>query len=177
VILDVRDVRRPRYLGRTALPQGVGNAHSAWLAAGERVLIETHEDAGGTPLFYDVADPRTPRLLGGLRLPDAVLEEGARGRLGTVSGLDVADSVHDAKVRGSTVFFSWYRQGVVAADASDPASPRFLARFLPPPARDPESLFCPGRACTAVWGVFVLGDLVLASDMPGGLWVLRFRSG
>ena len=159
------------------MPSGTGNAHSAWLGAGERVLVETHEDRGGTPVFYDVSDPAKPQALGRLELPDAVLAEGTRNRLGAVSGLDLADSVHDAKVRGSTAFFSWYRQGVVAADVSDPSAPRFLARFLPPPARDPEKLFCPDSACTAFWGVAVLGDLVLASDMPGGLWVLRFRNG
>jgi hypothetical protein len=176
VILDIRDPRRPRYLGRTPMPAGVENAHSAWLAAGERVLVETHEDKGGAPTLYDISNPRTPRRLGELTLSNAVLEEGARGRLGTVSGLDIADSVHDPKVRGSIAFFSWYRQGLVAADISDPRAPRFLARFLPPEARDPEELFCPGEACTAFWGVSLLGDLVLASDMPGGLWVLRLRN-
>jgi hypothetical protein len=176
VVLDVRDPRRPRYLGRTPLAPGVGNAHSSWLAARERILVETHEAKGGTPTLYDVSNPRAPRRLADFSLSNAVLEEGARARLGTASGLDLADSVHDAKVRGSVAFFSWYRQGVVAVDIADPTAPRFLARFLPPEARDPERLFCPGQACTAFWGVYVLGDLVLASDMTGGLWVLRYRN-
>ena len=60
-------------------------------------------------------------------------------------------------------------------DVSDPRRPRFLQRFLPRPQEDPERLLCPGGRCTAVWGVDVEGDVVVASDMIGGLWVLRLR--
>jgi hypothetical protein len=78
-------------------------------------------------------------------------------------------------VLGPTAYFSWYSQGVVAADVANPANPRFLARFLPPQAADRESLLCPGKRCTAVWGVDVAGQYVVASDLVSGLWVLRLR--
>lgn len=169
VVLDITRPARPRYLGRTGDTE---NAHSAALRG--TLLVETHETEGGTPSFFDVSDPRAPRLLGRLDLPEGLLAEGRRQRIGTVSGLSLADSVHDAKLMENIAFFSWYRQGVVAADVSDPAAPTVLARFLPPEARDRERLLCPGQACTAFWGVYVLPDgTVLASDMPGGLWVLR----
>ena len=107
-----------------------------------------------------------------------MLRRGQRARgVFPVSGLDLTDSVHDAKVQGDTALFSWYAQGVVAADVSDPTRPRFLTRFLPRPGDDPEKLLCPGRRCTAVWGVDLEGDLVVASDMVSGLWVLRLRRG
>ena len=172
VILDVSRPERPRYLGRTEATQ---NAHSAWL--GRRgLLIETHETSGGIPTFHDVSNPAAPRRLGELRLPSAVLAAGRRaGGLSAVSGLDLTDSVHDPKVVGTTAYLSWYSQGVVAADVSNPAKPRFLARFLPPPAADPERLLCPGRRCVAVWGMDSAGDLVVAADMISGLWVLRLR--
>lgn len=116
--------------------------------------------------------------LGRLELPSAVVSAGHRARgLHPVSGLDLTDSVHDAKVQGDLALFSWYGQGVVAVDVSSPSRPRFLTRFLPPAAKDPEQLLCPGRRCVAVWGVDVDGDLVVASDMLGGLWVLRLRRG
>lgn len=176
VILDIRDPANPRYLGRTDAAGATGDsAHSAWLAPGERILVETHERGGGIPLFFDVSNPRAPKLLSRFRLSERELQRGRRERLSPVSGLDLADSVHDAKVRGKVAFFSWYRQGVVAADIADPRRPKFLARFLPPPARDRESLFCPGESCTAFWGVYATPQYVLASDMLGGLWVLRFR--
>jgi hypothetical protein len=172
VILDISDPAAPRYLGRTPPAQ---NAHSAWVGRGG-LLVETHEETGGVPTLYDASDPRAPRRVGELRLPPALLARGLRWRgAGPVSGLALEDSVHDAKVVGTTGFFSWYAQGVVAADLSDPAAPRVLARFLPRPAADRERLICPGRPCAAVWGVDVEGDLVAASDLVSGLWLLRLR--
>jgi hypothetical protein len=176
VILDIRDPANPRYLGRTDAAGAAGDsAHSSWLAPGEKILVETHERAGGIPLFFDVSNPRAPKLLSRFRLSERELQRGRRERLSPVSGLDLADSVHDPKVRGKVAFFSWYRQGVVAVDIANPRRPKFIARFLPPPARDPESLFCPGESCTAFWGVYATSTHMLASDMLGGLWVLRFR--
>jgi hypothetical protein len=172
VILDISQPSRPRYLGRTGATE---NAHSAWLGR-NGLLIETHETPGGVPTFYDVSNPAAPTRLAEFRLPSAVLAAGRRaGGLSTVSGIDLTDSVHDPKIVGTTAYFSWYSQGVVAADVSNPARPRFLARFLPRAAADRERLFCPGRRCTAVWGVDLAGDLLVASDMVSGLWVLRLR--
>jgi hypothetical protein len=141
------------------------------------LLVETHETRGGVPVLYDVAHPRTPRRLGTFRLPGAALAAGHRlgGSLSYRGSVDLTDSVHDAKVAGNRAFFSWYNQGVVAADVSNPRRPRFLARFMPKPARDPDVLLCPGRSCTAVWGVFVAPGYLLASDLNSGLWVLRLR--
>jgi hypothetical protein len=172
VILDVSAPERPRYLGRTG---NAVNAHSAWLGR-NGLLVETHETEGGTPTLHDVSRPSAPRLLSTFRLPSRVLAAGRRaGGLSAVGSLDLTDSVHDAKVLGPTAYFSWYSQGVVAADVANPANPRFLARFLPPPAADRESLLCPGKRCTAVWGVDVAGQYVVASDLVSGLWVLRLR--
>ena len=171
VVLDISRPARPRFVGRTGDTQ---NAHSAAIRGS--LLVQTHETEGGTPAFFDVSNPRRPRLLGRLELPERLLAEGRRERIGTVSGLSLADSVHDAKLAGAIAYFSWYRQGIVAADVSDPAAPEVLARFLPPEAPDREKLFCPGEACTAFWGVYVMPNgVVLASDMLGGLWVLYLR--
>ena len=95
--------------------------------------------------------------------------------LDSVSGLGLTDSVHDGKFAGRYAFFSWYAQGVVLADVANPRKPRLVARFLPQPGADPERLLCPGTRCVSVWGVDVDGDLVVASDMNAGLWVLRVR--
>jgi hypothetical protein len=171
VILDISAPEHPRYLGRTTAAGE--NAHSAWLGRGG-LLIETHETPGGVPTLFDVSDPASPRPLSQLRLPSTVLAAGHRAAgLSGIRGFDLTDSVHDPKVVGGTAFFSWYSQGVVAADVTNPRRLRFLARFLPTPAADREALLCPGKRCVAVWGVDTLGSLVLASDMNSGLWVLR----
>ncbi len=164
VILDIRDPAHPVYLGRT--PPGQGNAHSAWLAGGGRILLETHELEHGRPVIWDVADAASPVKLATVQLP-ARLRPG-----GAYSGLSLADSVHDPKVAGRFAYFSWYGQGVALFDLANPRKPRFLARFLPPPERDSHGLLCPGAACSAVWGVFPTPRYILASDLNSGLWVL-----
>jgi hypothetical protein len=165
VILDISDPSKPRYLGRTA--SGQGNAHSAWLTPGEKILVETHETLDGRPVVWNVANPAHPVRLATIQLPPT-LDSG-----GIFTGqLPLTNSVHDPKIVGHYVYFSWYGQGVLLYDLKNPRKPRFLGRFLPPPTRDRHSLLCPGDRCTAVWGVFPTAHYVLASDMSSGLWVL-----
>jgi hypothetical protein len=178
VILDISRPEQPHYLGRTHFDGSeLGNAHSAALGPGETVLAETHETDGGTPTLWDVSDPASPKRLGEVALTPQLVRQGRLGEeVERVSGLDLSDSVHDAKLAGRYGYFSWYRQGVVVADVSDPRHPVVVARFLPTPAPDPAELLCPGRSCRAVWGVALAPPYVLASDMVGGFWVLRLRS-
>ncbi len=163
VILDIADPAHPRYLGRTA--PGQGNAHSAWLAEGGKIMLETHETLRGRPVVWQIADPAHPVRLATVRLPARLLPGGD-------SSGSLADSVHDPKVLGRYAYFSWYGQGVALFDLKNPRRPRFLTRFLPPPKRDRHGLLCPGGSCTAVWGVFPTPKYVLASDLNSGLWVL-----
>ena len=170
VILDVRSPAHPRYLGRTHfLPGEEGDAHSSVLTRGGRLLIETHETAGGKPTFWNVANPRRPVRLGVFSPPRRLYRAVPPGNTG------LANSVHDPKVVGHRAFFSWYGLGVVIADISNPRHPRFVARFLPRRSPDPEQSFCPKSRCTLTWGVYPVGKTVYASDMIGGLWIFRLR--
>lgn len=164
LILDISDPSKPRYLGRTAT--GQGNAHSAWLLPGERIMLETHELQRGRPVVWNVADPTRPVRLATVQLPARLTPDGI------YTGFPLSDSVHDPKVAGRYAYFSWYGQGVTLFDLKSPRHPRFVARFQPPAARDRHGLLCPGTRCTAVWGVYVMPRYVLASDMSSGLWVL-----
>jgi hypothetical protein len=132
------------------------------------VLVETHETAGGLPTFYDVSKPARPRRLGQLSIPGAT-QPVAEGTSPFMNG------VHDPDVSKSRAFFSWYSQGVVAADITRPARPTVLAQFLPSPAADPNHRLCPSGSCRVVWGVAIAGRYVLASDMVSGLYVLQLE--
>jgi hypothetical protein len=171
IILDVSDPARPRYLGRTTGLASQGAAHSAAVTANGKLLIETHETARGRATFFDISSPARPRRLSELSLPRRLFAAGARAPRPFV----FADSVHDPKIARRLAFFSWYRQGVVAVDARNPHRPRLIARFLPRVASDPEDLVCAEQACRAVWGVYVTRKYVLASDIVGGLWVLKLE--
>ena len=162
VILDIRDPAHPRYLGRTHDADPEGDAHSAWLAKGGRVLIETHEDGWGRPYLFDISNSRRPRLLSKF------------GPLSHGSPTQLANGVHDPKVIGNRAYFSWYSRGVLIADISNPRRPRLLARFQPAQTRDAGGSFC-DSPCRMTWGVFPTQRYVLASDMVSGLWVFRVR--
>jgi hypothetical protein len=184
VILDISDPGHPRFVGRTSFPpEAEGNAHSAWLARGGRLLIQTDEDfepqpGGGTepgwgfPRFFDISDPANPVQVGTLKLPTTTQLPPQLGFF----------SVHDPKVRGGRAYFSWYSEGVVVADISQPSQPRVIAQFVPPPTADPMGFFGPfflndptNPPFPFVWGVFLDRGTVLASDINSGLWVLDVR--
>ena len=165
VILDVSNPAAPRYLGRTG---GEENAHSTALARDGRLLIETHETRGGVPTLYDISNPAAPSRRGSLVLP-------ATNRTPERPLPPFANGVHDPKTLGNRAYFSWYSQGIVVADLARPAKPRLIAQWLPPKTRDRGESMCRGTACRMVWGVFVQGDYVLASDIVSGLWVLKLE--
>ena len=158
VILDISNPAQPRYLGRTSFrADETGNAHSAAIARGDDLLVETRETGAGLPAIYDISNPAAP-----VRLSDFVIDGYER------------DTVHDPKIRGGKVYFSWYSFGVVVADISRPTQPKLLAQFVPEHDVVNPDFFCT-TPCTEVWGTFVDGNYVLASDMNSGLWVFRVK--
>jgi hypothetical protein len=166
VILDISKPAHPEYLGRTQDRQG--SAHSTAITPNGKVMIETHETNGGRPSFWDISNPRRPRLLSVFKPPSRLVKAAeARGSAGFTLG------VHDPKILGKRAYFSWYGLGVIVADISNPRHPKFVAQFLPPPTRDPENEFCAKKSCTYTWGVYPTKTYVAAADMTGGLWTFR----
>ena len=165
VILDISEPTNPTYLGRTPYASDAeGNAHSAALDRRRKLLIETDEDfslasgAGeevgwGYARIFDVSKVGAPVQRGAVKLPSTTQVPAPRA--GVLS-------VHDPKLRGNRVYFSWYAEGVVVVDISDPANPALIAQFVPP-------------TNPAVWGVFLTRQFVLASDINNGLYVLRLE--
>ncbi|HKA26187.1 MAG TPA: hypothetical protein VKD88_02370 [Gaiellaceae bacterium] len=166
VILDISSPAHPRYLGRTTDTQG--SAHSTAITANGKVMIESHEIAGGRPSFWDISNPSHPRLLSIFKPPSRLVAAAKnRGAAGFTLG------IHDPKILGTRAYFSWYALGVLVVDISNPRHPRFIAQFLPPASHDPDKQFCPQDSCTYTWGVYPMRSYVAAADMVGGLWTFR----
>ncbi|GAA0451869.1 hypothetical protein [Alkalibacillus silvisoli] len=160
MIFNIEDPENPEYLGRTDFASDQqGSAHSAALARGGNILIETrevyvpvregYEEAYGYTRIFDIKDPSNPELLSEFTTDLTFQVE---------DGTTFANTVHDPKVRGNTLYLSHYAGGVYAVDISDPANPTQVGQYKPDQAD--------------VWGVFVDRNFVLASDMGQGLKVL-----
>jgi hypothetical protein len=68
-------------------------------------------------------------------------------------------------------FVSWYGDGVQVVDISDPAAPRLVTAYRPAALPNPRHAGFPDGA--NVWGVSLMGNLVVLSDTNSGLYVLR----
>jgi hypothetical protein len=82
-------------------------------------------------------------------------------------------SVHNTEVLGNRGYSSWYSNGVVAMDLSNPTSPTRVGQFVPDTSkRHANSLGVgPGEA----WGVAIdpQTGIVYMSDMRTGLWIVE----
>jgi len=180
--LDISDPTSPRLLGQTSYrpTDGYRGAHSGWFNEDETVFVQNDEamlpigsGSRATWTFqrvYDTSSLASPKLLSTFATEAAV--PGRDGRVGT----DGVYSVHNAVIDGDLEYASWYSDGVRVVDLSDPARPREIASFVPPPTspRQTAATAQSGRRdMPVVWGVYPWKDLVLASDMNSGLWVFR----
>ncbi|MDT8861673.1 hypothetical protein N0O92_15755 [Alkalihalobacillus sp. MEB130] len=161
VIFDIKDPENPKYVGRTDYRDDQkGAAHSAALARGGNILIETrevsnphgarYESAYGYTRIFNIKDKSNPVLLSEFTTD---LTYDFSNPVNTF-----AKTVHDPKVRGNTLYLSYYSGGVVMVDITDPSNPTQIGQYTPNEAD--------------VWGVFVDRNYILASDMGQGLKVL-----
>jgi hypothetical protein len=114
-------------------------------------------DGYGEAYVYDNADTVNPTFLGTFSTPDS-----------RSTRTDGEFTVHNTEVVLGTQFFSsWHSDGIVWWTMSDSGSSHQLGQFVPP-ASDRFGV-------PLVWGVYLDSghDLVLASDMGSGLWIVR----
>jgi hypothetical protein len=105
----------------------------------------------------DLKNPANPTQIATFATPNTTNEAMA---------LDGTCSVHNPEVRGSTVYASWYSDGVRVVDISNPCTPREIGfwRGAGAPADAPA---------VNIWSVVPHGDLLVASDRNFGLYILR----
>lgn len=168
IFLDIADPAKPRMIGRTPYPPGsAGDTHSIWLARDETIMLvadetlDTRLGSWGFLRIFDIRNPAAPVQIAQFATPNSA-----------TTRRDGDYSIHNPFVVGDRAFLSWYTDGIRIVDIADPAAPREVAAFVPPAAIDPYRTF---TDTAQVWGVYVQGDLVLASDINAGLFVLGYE--
>lgn len=179
IALDVTDPAHPVYKGRTVYPSDAdGDGHSSSYDDARELLFTADEDfcktgPGTEPGFgylriFDVSNLASPEQIGSYRTPNSA---GTR---------DVAAgdyTIHLTELVGTTLYASWYSDGLRVIDVADPRNPREVAYFVPPAGQNPIK---PAQRSvltntTQVWGVAVdeASGLIYLSDMNTGLWIVR----
>jgi hypothetical protein len=180
VELDLTNPAQPVFKGRTVYPANAdGDGHSSQFDDARQLLFSADENfckaSGATTekgygylRVWDYSNPAAPRQIGSYRTPNS---------LGTDDQAAGDFVIHNPFLVGTTVYASWYSDGVRVIDTSNPRSPKEVASFVPPAGQQPVK---PSQRSvltntTQVWGVVVdeQTGLVYASDMNTGLWILR----
>ena len=130
VALDVTNPANPVLLGGIDYaPDEDGDAHSSSYDDARRLLFTADEDfcknSGpeierglGYLRVYDFSDPADPVQIGEYRTPNSL------GKAAPGSG---DYSIHNPLVVGTTVYASWYSDGVRVLDVSNPTNPSEIA--------------------------------------------------
>ena len=180
IALDVTNPAQPIFKGRTIYPANAdGDAHSASYDDARKLLFSADEDfckTSGSGIekglgymrVYDYSNLAAPLQIGEYRTPNS---------LGTDSQAAGDYSIHNALVVGTDIYMSWYSDGIRVVDASNPGAIQEVAYFVPPSVNNPVKPSQRGVLSNApqVWGVAYdeATDLIYASDMNSGLWILR----
>ena len=181
--LDVTNPANPIYKGRAAYPANAdGDAHSANYDDKRKLLFSADEDfckdsgAGvekgfGYMRVWDESNLRAPVQIGAYKTPNSLgsNDQGAGDYV-----------IHNPLLVGSTIYASWYTDGVRVVDVSNPRSPTEVAYFVPPATENPVKPAQRGTLTntTQVWGVAVdeaneANGLIYLSDMNSGLWIVK----
>jgi hypothetical protein len=180
--LDISDPTNPRHVGTVDIvpPDEDGDVHSMARHPKGLAFINPEdfspidEAAGfcapgdwngwGDLQIWDISDPANPTFVSQFATANAASRR-----------TDGFYSIHNTEVlHGNLLAASWYSDGIRLIDISRPADPREVGSFVPPATPDPTGFFPP---VPLVWGVWPhRGDIVLASDINSGLWILKVTS-
>lgn len=150
------DVSNPNNITTISVqPSGEQFTHSTWPNADNSVVVAADETLGNRHLaFYDITNQNDPVLIG--------------------KHNENTDSIpHNPFIRGDYCFVSWYTEGFIAIDISDPHKPTKVGRYDTQPATDPGGI----NGFEGAWGCYPFADsgFIYVSDRKRGLFVLNFN--
>lgn len=149
LVSDVKNPAAPRELSKIRYPQAA--THNAWPTEDERYILTTDEvsSARNNLKIWDARTPGQLTQVNEYQVPNA------------------ASPIHNTYVRGRYAYMSHYCDGLRIVDIADPTQPREVAFYD----------FNTTTNCVnfgSNWGVHVFSNLIYASDMNTGLYVLEF---
>lgn len=146
-IVDVSDKSNPIVLGSQTTPSNF--AHNIWPTADQNYVFTTDEVSGGFLTAYDVSDPTS-------------INEVDRIQSSPNSGV----VPHNAHVKGDFLYTSYYADGIVVHDISDPSNMVEVASY--------DTYKGTANYTIGNWGAFPFfsSETILATDIENGLFIL-----
>lgn len=151
-LVDVSDKNNPQLVSLSSPIPGI-YAHSGWMTEDKRYFIAAEEFNIRDLMVYDLQDRSTWDLV----LPSWQMS---------------GDSpTHNIFVLGNYAHISYYKDGYVVLDISDPTAPTFAGQYDTYPGS--------GGTYDGAWGCYpyLPSGNVIISDMSTGLYVLDFIGG
>jgi choice-of-anchor B domain-containing protein len=149
-VVDLSDKSIPQLVSESAALPGI-YAHSGWLTEDKRYFIATDEFNVRDLTVWDLQDRTTWDLI----VPSWQM-----------SG---SSPIHNVFVLGNYAHISYYKDGYVVLDISDPTNPQFAGQYDTYPTSG-------GGTYNGAWGVYPYlpsGNIII-SDMSTGLYVCEF---
>ena len=146
-LLDVSDPARIREV--TRFFTGGRFTHNAWPTRDGRYLFTTDERTGMTVEGWDISNPLAPRKV-------------------TQFIANPAAIAHNVMVDGDRLLLSHYTEGVYLLDVRDPEHPAVMGSYDTYPG--------PSGGFNGAWGAYIFpaSNLIVASDITGGLFVIAY---
>ncbi|MCH8032812.1 MAG: choice-of-anchor B family protein [Bacteroidetes bacterium] len=148
-LVDVSNKNNPQLISVSSLIPGI-YAHSGWMTEDKRYFIAAEESNVRDLIVYDLQDRSTW---------DVVVPSWQ------MSGNSL---IHNIFVLGNYAHISYYKDGYVVLDISDPTDPKFAGQYDTFPGS--------GGNFDGAWGCYpyLPSGHVIISDISTGLYVLKF---
>jgi len=148
-VVDVTDKSNPQLVSQSAALPGI-YAHSGWLTEDKRYFVACEEFNVRDVTVWDLQD----RTSWDLVVPSWQMAENT--------------PTHNVFIRGQYAYMSYYKDGFVCLDVSDPTNPIYVGRY--------DTYTSNTGTYEGAWGCypFFPSGNVIISDISTGLYVLDF---
>ncbi|MBK8549637.1 MAG: choice-of-anchor B family protein [Ignavibacteria bacterium] len=148
VILDARNKDSIKFIREFTYPNSV--THNAWTSDDRKILVTTDEGGSNHAKIWDIND-----ITNQIQIADLVPYDGA-------------SMVHNAYIKGDSLYLAHYRAGVIVYNIQNPSNPVEVGHYDTYPGVNSTAY----QGCWNVYPFLPSGNII-ASDISTGLYVLK----